>query len=1146
MLDAKYGLKYSMPHSIVHIVDNSIRPGTTQPTVVDDPSLYSTIVVTGAPMGVDNEIISINRSDVLNVSCGLDNITASDIEKYGQSVTYPQSLLDQGVPIKFLRVTPENSTYAFSCLLIQWRYDATDGKVHVRFKTTSDAYSDGLPAGYDLSSFKNPQRLNAALVRGFKKDNEPDADGSVWKQRVFMTAIAAGRGKTYNYYNYAINSTQQSKRPTNVKYLFSTIDTRSSNVVEQFHASLINQTLAGRVDSIDTVNVQVNQRVKGSSVIIPTINEAAVTELYNEYMRYLDSYIASNVDDSDDTKFIKNVYKTMSINIFDPIYGRYIYNGDTDVLLPMFQVDMLDLDIAQLDKEYRINVTIAPDSDTKSYVENPVALYDKLNASSIGITNPDNTYHIGDIFVLDAVSPKLTMITTINQYTGSVTSIPITSVNVTDGDNTVATPFAGTLTYTSKSDTIDAASIAKRVDELIKNNKISPKKSKTYTEEAPVYINDAFIVIDSTNSVATFKVAIVAYKVDGGKIVCDTAEGKTKVLSTKETYQVLTYPTTTVTAFATKAEDPSWKTPGSTVIKEGVVYVNNYDHTEEKESRLAVQSKNPFVVGICPTAIAVTKTVVGNSYDVIMYSDKSCTYKVTGVEIVSGGDGYKVGDTFKAGKVTDDTENKTVALTSTTFKVESIDDSDGDGLGVVKTVSVVSSNETDYIADGTRETTNDEGSGTGLTIKVTAFDAIPKDGVTPNMIKRYVVSGTSGSIYRVGADDATNIPANYYADNYGLNPNSETGGIPIEHGYAGFFDDDISEIEFKYRYSDLLVKAFRGEKDPRILSPVRVPAKYLFDGGFNTIVGQTILPYITYQPIDVINASTIFTADEKEAILLDNSLIANLTEYADIDVKQAMYDLMEQRCYQRIPEDKRPIGPGSGLSLHLDSGVTDATTALAINQSFIKRFSNPNASWDIGGYVSSADGVSYTYTKRIVDNLFAHMKQYNVNKPFTGKYTNITPAEYISFFPDIDATDWEMRELLYNSGGNAWVMDINGNLQRKSQRTLYREGDTSDLIQENNMRTLSQLVYLLQNKIDSYLLEYDDDGVLKTLKDDCDNMFTNWVGNYVQALDISFQKDINPDDGGEIVVCYCNVTFRGLILRVPIIVNIQRRTTSGS
>jgi hypothetical protein len=172
------------------------------------------------------------------------------------------------------------------------------------------------------------------------------------------------------------------------------------------------------------------------------------------------------------------------------------------------------------------------------------------------------------------------------------------------------------------------------------------------------------------------------------------------------------------------------------------------------------------------------------------------------------------------------------------------------------------------------------------------------------------------------------------------------------------------------------------------------------------------------------------------------------------------------------------------------------------------------------------------------------MRQYSVNKPFTGKYTNIGPTEYSGFFPDIDTTDWELRELLYNSGGNAWIMDINGNLQRQSQRTLYRENGTSDLIQESNMRTLLQLCYLLQNKINSYLLEYNDDGVLNTLKDEVDNMFSNWVGNTVQDLEIIFKRDINPTDGGEIVVCYVNVTFRGLILRVPIIVNVQRRTTS--
>lgn len=87
MLERKYGLKYSMPHSVVHIIDNSMYKGQLPVTVVDDPSLYATIVVSGAPMGADNEMISINRSDVLNVAYGMSDISANDIKKYGQSIT---------------------------------------------------------------------------------------------------------------------------------------------------------------------------------------------------------------------------------------------------------------------------------------------------------------------------------------------------------------------------------------------------------------------------------------------------------------------------------------------------------------------------------------------------------------------------------------------------------------------------------------------------------------------------------------------------------------------------------------------------------------------------------------------------------------------------------------------------------------------------------------------------------------------------------------------------------------------------------------------------------------------------------------------------------------------------------------------------
>ena len=1120
MLDTKYGLKYSMPHSVVHIVDNSIRQTGSQPIVVDDPSLYATIVVTGSPMGVDNEVITVNRSDVLNVSFGLNNLTANDISKYGQSVTYPASLLNQGVPIKLMRITPEGSTYAFSCLLIQWRWDANDSTMHVRYKTTSDDGNNGLPPGVSHASFKNPARLNAALVKYFKRDDVVDGEGNYWKQRVFMTSIAAGRGKTYNYFNYAINQTQQSRRPANVRYLFSTIDTRTSQAVEKFHASLVNQNNASRVDYVETVNVQVNKRVKGSSILIPTINEAAVNELYNEYMDRLNAIIIDNViTDADEIAFVKDVYATTNINIFDPIYGRYIYNGDTDVKLPFMQVDMFDLDIPQLEKSNRITVVLPENERPIDYADDPTALYDKLTSASYGITNADDAYHVGDAFVVASTSPVITMITTINQYTGSVTSIPITSIKV-DGEDVT---FKGTLTFTDQ----DAATknIGSVINGLIGNNKLSPNKDK----------KDAFIIAYSDSN--TFTVAYVAYK-DGpdGKITCDTGEGRTILLTQTDVYKNLKYPETPVSAFATsaKTEDPSWSTPGATIIDEGVVYVNGYDRTSDSGTRIVVNSKTPFKVGTCTTSAPVTKDLINTSYDVLMYDeDAANAWSIDTVTLPgdNNSSGYEVGIEFTVEDLS--TESK--------FKVTAVDE-----FGKVTAVEVVSSKETVKVEPGTTYTAKATTKGSGLKIVIGEVSVSGVDELkNPNMIQRYIISGTTGSIYRVGKY-ATEIPSNYYSKSYGINPSSEAGGIAVENGYAGFFDDDISEIEYKYRYSERLVQAFRGEIDPRILSPTRVPAKYLFDGGFNTIIGQTILPYIKYEPVDIINASTIFTEDEKEAILLDSSIISDITEYSDIDVKQAMYDLMDKRCYQGIPESKRPIGPGSGLSLHLDSGVTDATTALAINQSFIKRFSNPNASWDIGGFVSSADGISYTYTKRIVDNLFAHMKRYNVNKPFTGKYTNISASEYISFFPDIDATDWEMRELLYNSGGNAWVMDVNGNLQRKSQRTLHREGDTSDLIQENNMRTLSQLTYLLQNKIDSYLLEYNDDGVLKTLKDDCDTMFTNWVGNYVQALDIRFERDIDPNDGGEIVVCYCSVTFRGLILRVPIIVNVQRRTTSES
>ena len=1034
MLETKYGLQYSMPHSVVHIVDNSMYTGELPTVVTDDPSLFATIVVSGAPMGADNEMIPINRSDVLNIAYGMSSLTSEDVKKYGQSVTYPSSIIAQDAPIKFMRVTPEDSTYAFSCLLIQWKW--IGNKLHVRFNTTTGNGNNGLPMGIVHSSFKNVARLNSTLV----KYNATSVDG--WTQRVFMTAIAAGRGSMYNNFNIAINPTTQGRRPANARYIFSTIDTRIDQTVERFYASLINQNNGMRPDAIDSVNVQVGKRVKGSSIIVPTINEDAIKELYNEYMVKMKEFIDSNqADGASPMEWISNVYKTININTFDPVYGRYIYNGDVDVKLPYFQVDMFDLDIPQLEKSNRLEVTLESGVTPEAYTNNPVVLNDELKKNLYGIDTDSvkYDYHVGDVFLSNKASLSLSLITTINQSTGSITSIPISQV-YTDTEHENKVRFKAYVEIKS-SDTAEKTDTIAAVNKAIEQGTIVPTK----TDDG--YQNDMIIVcLESTdnNGITTFGIANVAYTEsadDTGAVTVDT-DNTTLYKTAAELYGMFAYPESSVTSFATSTDKTKptgeyYDTPGATYIDTtaGKVYINGFKGGSD--DRIEVVSPAPFRVSAFSTSVSVSKNIVGTSYDVLI---------------------------------------------------------------------------------------------------------TPYGGTAVTKIQRYVISGTQGSIYRY-AKDPSDIPQDYYSSDYGINPNSEMGGIPLENGYAGFFDDkNIKPIEFKWRYSELLVKAYNGSIDPRINSNVRCPAKYLFDGGHNTIVGQTILSYLKYDPRDIINASTIFTEDEKEALLLDPKELGNITgDNIDIDVKQAMYNLMIRRVYQGIPEDKRPIGPGSGLSLHLDAGVTDANTAILIRDSFAKRFNNPNASWDIGGYVSSADGIAYTYTKKLVDGMFRHMKTYSVNKPYTGKYTNISADEYISFFPDVDDKDWERRETFYTSGGNAWIMDVNGNLQRKSQRTLYREGDTSDLLQENNMRTLSQLVYLLQNKIDTYLLEYNDDGVLKTLKDDVDNLFTNWVGNLVQALDITFQRDINPLDGGEILVCYCNVTFRGLILRVPIIVNVQRR-----
>lgn len=1065
MIETKYGLRYHFPHSIVNIIDNSAYTGELPVIEASDPSLYATMVVSPMPFGEDGTFKTVTRSDVLNVAWGNSKITSSDIKKYGQQITYPMSLISQNVPVRMLRVTPEGSTYAFSCIVAQWYVEENDGmkQLNIRF-LVRDGNSEEISNISNIERYKNTDRLYNKLcdiynVTAPATEEKPfiayDASFPCTNQALMICNISAGRGRNYNYIANTISKSSQGKNPPNVLYTFTSFDTLTDWEVEAYSSALvdINNTRADKGPCVEDV---MSAREDGSSLVKQYVNEACVAGVYGNWRNILSEIVMNNGTTLSESEkdYIRQVYNATNVNTFDMLFGKFIATGSDDLVLPRYNIIMVDPNVPMLDESHRITPdAITEDLDVSYAIAaladtlNGTAAEDFADTSLVGIKADTKAgyVNIGDIYF---VGNNANLVTGINQYSGGITSITVNLFRKYTAAHTLVT--GDDIEKVAQISGIYSLTNSTMVGQIPVPSAIATKEDVIYGVYDPLNNNSVKLYYKPAGENPT----IYEYtELDLYMALVLNSNGKNNsnayanIIGIKAP-EGATYTTATSTYGAYCKIGGTWLDLSGSELQV-VVNGNKYvGHGTGEEDNIIVQA-NKQVYSKMPTNVDVIMDIYGSEYDVI--------------------------------------------LTKT---------------------------------DGQTEPT-----------------------VLDKQIFRFMINGTQGSVFSF-AKENKEIPGDYYdqtEDGEYLYNNAaylpENGGVKLAGGSTGFFDEyedgKISTEVFKWLYSKLLVSAYRGQIDTRITSSNRVSAKYLFDGGHNTLIGITILPYMTYQLSDIAQASTIYTEDEKMGILLNPEILADprITASDDIDVKTAMYDLMIERVFQRIPEVNRPVGDGYGLSLHLDAGICDAQTALLMNQTFSKKFTNANASWDIGGYTEN--GVTYTYTKRLVDNMFAHMTTYSVNKPYANEYTIFKPQ---SFFPDIDTQDWELRELMYNSGGNVWIPDTNGNLKRWSQRTLSNERTgTSDLIQESNMRTLSQFCDILQRKIDNSLLEYNDDGVIKTLEDNCNVTFSPWIGQIVKDLNIKFTRDINID-GGEILVCNVVLRFRGLVLRSAILVNIERRT----
>jgi hypothetical protein len=138
---------------------------------------------------------------------------------------------------------------------------------------------------------------------------------------------------------------------------------------------------------------------------------------------------------------------------------------------------MFNLDIPKLAEANRITVILDDDEKVADYINNPTGLLNILENQTVGVTSTSDDFHVGDIFLTNATTMTLSMITTINQYTGAVTSIPISQI-YTDTEKTEKDMFRAYIslgTATTISSEAAKTAIKDEVQKIIDSRKLSPR-----------------------------------------------------------------------------------------------------------------------------------------------------------------------------------------------------------------------------------------------------------------------------------------------------------------------------------------------------------------------------------------------------------------------------------------------------------------------------------------------------------------------------------------------------------------------------------------------------------------------------------------------------------------------------------------------
>lgn len=344
----------------------------------------------------------------------------------------------------------------------------------------------------------------------------------------------------------------------------------------------------------------------------------------------------------------------------------------------------------------------------------------------------------------------------------------------------------------------------------------------------------------------------------------------------------------------------------------------------------------------------------------------------------------------------------------------------------------------------------------------------------------------------------------YVAANYTSTENlvdfTSVKGVTLTNGSNGYFDEPRTIVDaegntvqrtVEEEIEECYNKAYDGTYDKRIISKNRINLTALFDANY---------PF---------------------------------------SVKRTMYELTKLR-------NSHPI--------YLDAGIID-TLSMPVVKSLITKYEGffndmdanevPKGSIDIHNMIVKEPTTNkrclVTTSYYLSAQFINHLMRNGFHIPLVKEAAQVTGHVKDTLKPVIEEYDSEIKELLYNNRFNYYECVNENVFQRATQST--RQQANSDLLEENNVRTLMVLKNAVEADLNAELYDFADEGQRQSFREIQKAKYASWTGSIIESFDIEF-SNTQYEVTRSILHAYIVVVFRGLNKRAIAEIDINKRTVA--